>query len=67
MDVSNLMQVLSMSRTDADRNKVSLILEEVAPNMNRSVPDPFYGNIEGFEEVYELLQEASEVIVKKLA
>ncbi len=67
MDVSNLKLVLAMSRTEEDRQKVSLILEEVAPYANRSVPDPFYGNIEGFEEVYELLQEASEIIVKKLA
>jgi protein-tyrosine phosphatase len=30
------------------------------------VPDPFYGSIDGFEDVYKMLDEASQVIVSKI-
>ncbi len=66
MDTSNYMNVLNLCRTENDRNKVMLIMNQVHPEKNMSVPDPFYGSIEGFEDVYEMLNRASEVIVSKL-
>jgi protein-tyrosine-phosphatase len=32
--------------------------------MNRSVPDPYYGGLDGFEEIYELIDDASLTIIK---
>jgi protein-tyrosine phosphatase len=41
-----------------DANKVKLILP------NDDVPDPYYGGIDGFYEVYEILNKACEKILK---
>lgn len=59
MDASNYMNVLALSRGDSDAAKVSLLLEQIFPGENRSVPDPYFGGIEGFDEVYKLLEEAA--------
>jgi protein-tyrosine phosphatase len=34
--------------------------------MNYEVPDPYYGRDNGFENVYQMLDEACDIIVKKL-
>ena len=66
MDFSNYQNILDLARTDADRNKVQMILNEIYPNSNRSVPDPYYGGGSGFDDVYEMLEAACEVISGKL-
>ncbi|MEX1187928.1 MAG: low molecular weight protein-tyrosine-phosphatase [Bacteroidia bacterium] len=66
MDASNLMNVLALARNDADKQKVSLLLEEVYPGENRSVPDPYFGGIDGFDEVYQLIDDAASSYLKKL-
>lgn len=66
MDRSNYNNVIRLARNAADKDKVSLILNEIFPSENREVPDPYYGGQKGFEEVFRLLDEATEVILKKL-
>lgn len=66
MDSSNLNNVLSIARNDQDRAKVQLILNLINPGMNRTVPDPFYDDISGFESVYKLLDQVSAAIVSQL-
>jgi protein-tyrosine phosphatase len=58
--------VLNLARNEQDKTKVHLIMNLVSPDKNMSVPDPFYGSIEGFEEVYKMLDEAARIIVSKL-
>ena len=65
MDMSNYYDVTSLARNEADRKKVSLILNEVFPGENVEVPDPYHGGADGFSKVYEMLDEACEVIAKK--
>ena len=48
------------------RKKVELILNVSHPQSNRSVPDPYYGGMEGFEEVYTLLNEVSLKIISSI-
>jgi protein-tyrosine phosphatase len=43
-----------------------MILNEINPSENLSVPDPYYGGDKGFKNVYILLNEACEKISKKL-
>ena len=43
-----------------------MILEESHPNMNLSVPDPYYGGEDGFEDVYNLLNDAVTTLVARL-
>jgi protein-tyrosine phosphatase len=66
MDSSNLENVLSLANTKADIAKVSLILDHIFPNENVDVPDPYYGGELGFDEVYQMLDEACEQIAVKL-
>lgn len=65
MDESNFRNVISLSRNDKDKAKVHYILNEVHPNQNYNVPDPYYGGNEGFENVYKMLDEACTRIAKK--
>ncbi|RRO23193.1 low molecular weight protein-tyrosine-phosphatase [Flavobacteriaceae bacterium 14752] len=66
MDNSNYEDVLSLARNDQDRNKVHLILNEVLPNENCDVPDPYTGGIDGFKRVYDMLDQACDKIAEKL-
>jgi protein-tyrosine phosphatase len=65
MDQSNLKNVLALSQTDSDRKKVKLILNEIS-NIDAEVPDPYFGGQAGFEHVYDLLDEATEIIIEKI-
>ena len=52
MDSSNYRNIISLAKNDNDKQKVKMILG------NSNVPDPYYGDNEGFEHVYRLLHEA---------
>ena len=66
MDNSNRENILALAKTEEDRSKVKLILEELFPGENVDVPDPYFGGEQGFEDVYKMLNEACESIAKKL-
>jgi protein-tyrosine phosphatase len=66
MDASNLKNILLLARNEEDNVKVDLIMNLVEPGLNRSVPDPYFGGNEGFEEVYKMLDEAANKIIAKL-
>jgi protein-tyrosine phosphatase len=66
MDQSNYDHVLKLSRNESDISKVKMILNEVYPNQNYDVPDPYYGGKSGFENVYAMLDEACSIIAKDL-
>ena len=66
MDDSNYQNVLWKARSSEDEAKVKMILNESHPDSNRSVPDPYYGGNEGFENVYQMLEEACDAIVRRL-
>ena len=51
---------------EEQKSKVQLILNELFPNENVDVPDPYYGGQDGFENVFDMLNEACDVIVGKL-
>ena len=66
MDKSNLADVLSLAQNEQDRQKVQMILNEIYSGQNIDVPDPYYGGDKGFENVFQMLDEACEVISNKL-
>ena len=66
MDNSNYNDVMHLAKTPEQRNKVQLILNELFPDENVDVPDPYYGSPNGFDHVYEMLDQACELIAKKL-
>ena len=67
MDESNFHDIVKLSRNNSDKQKVKMILNEIHPNKNNSVPDPYYGGNEGFENVFQMLDKACEIIIKKYA
>lgn len=66
MDDSNFNDIYNLAQTENDRQKVKLILNESNPFKYLSVPDPYYGEEGGFENVYTMLDDACEIIAKKL-
>ena len=66
MDTQNLRDVLRLADTDEQRAKVSLMLDQIHPGQERSVPDPYHDD-DGFEAVYEMLDVACAAIVKQAA
>ena len=66
MDNSNYDNVIGLARNEADKRKVKRILNEVTPGKNLEVPDPYYGGDSGFTNVYKMLEEAFDIVVKNL-
>jgi len=66
MDSSNYNNVVKLANSESDKNKVKLFLNELYPDRNMAVPDPYYGGEQGFEDVYELVDKTTDVIIEKL-
>ena len=66
MDESNYRNIISLARDDQDKAKVKFILNEIYPDQNYNVPDPYYGGHDGFENVYKMLDEACTIIANSL-
>jgi len=66
MDNSNRRDILSLARNEQDVQKVKMILNELFPNENVDVPDPYTGGLNGFEAVYQMLDKACAVVAQKM-
>ncbi|HCF03316.1 low molecular weight protein-tyrosine-phosphatase [Flavobacterium sp.] len=66
MDSSNYDNVIALAETKEHKEKVKLIMNELTPNQNQDVPDPYFGMHNGFDIVYKMLDDACEVIAQKL-
>lgn len=67
MDSSNYEDVINMADNKEEEDKVNLILNTIYPGENQSVPDPYHDSINGFEQVYHMLDESCSVIASELA
>ncbi|MEM7161829.1 MAG: low molecular weight protein-tyrosine-phosphatase [Bacteroidota bacterium] len=67
MDSSNYANVKALSRSDSDMEKVDFLLNATFPGENRAVPDPYFGGENGFQEVYDLVNDACEQLIQKLS
>ncbi|HPM93463.1 MAG TPA: hypothetical protein PKZ74_11710, partial [Bacteroidales bacterium] len=66
-DRNNYNDVMGVARDSKDEKKVDYMLNLVYPGENRPVPDPWYGGKEGFEKVYQMLDEACENLINELS
>lgn len=66
MDESNYENVITLAKTNSQKEKALLILNEITPESNAEVPDPYYGGDSGFDHVFELLDEACNQIKKRI-
>lgn len=63
MDTYNYQDLKKMTK-DGEEVKVKMILNESHPGKNMSVPDPYYGGKDGFENVYQMLDLACDKILE---
>lgn len=66
MDTSNYENIVALTANEEERAKVELILNLNHPNSNMSVPDPYFGGEDGFENVYRLLDAACDKLVEEI-
>jgi len=66
MDRANYQNVIALTTNTNHRAKVLMIMDELLPLENISVPDPYYGGDAGFEQVYAMLDKACDKIINKL-
>jgi protein-tyrosine phosphatase len=66
MDNSNYDNVIALAETNQQKEKVKLIMNELTPQQNKDVPDPYFGMHNGFDIVYTMLDEVCEIIAQKL-
>lgn len=66
MDKSNYQNIITLAKNAFQIKKVRLLLDELGTT-NNEVPDPYYVGDDGFEKVYQMIDEACEVIAEKLS
>ena len=66
MDQYNYNDVIEQARNQHDKDKVQMILDEIFPGERVDVPDPYNGGSNGFDNVYAMLNEATDKIAKRL-
>lgn len=66
MDESNYKNVIQLAKNEEDKAKVKYILNEIEPQKNLEVPDPYFGGNQGFIDVYNMLDQATDKIIQQL-
>jgi protein-tyrosine phosphatase len=67
MDTSNRVKLLDLAKTPGHRTKIYQMREfdpQGGPEM--AVPDPYYGGIDGFEEVYQIVERSCQGLLDSL-
>jgi protein-tyrosine phosphatase len=65
MDSSNYNDVKKMSGNLFYATKIDLLLNALHPGEDRSVPDPWFGEEDGYHEVFTLIERACEKVMEK--
>ncbi len=65
MDASNYNNIIALAKNETQKNKVKLFLNELNPNSNQAVPDPYYGGQDDFDLVFNLVDETTNIILEK--
>jgi protein-tyrosine phosphatase len=66
MDNDNYSDILNQAGSKEDAEKVKLILNEISPGANLSVPDPWFGGEKDFEKVFTMLDKACDIIIERI-
>ena len=66
MDQSNYSDLKALAKSPDQLKKLYLLLEAIFPGEGVDVPDPYYGGVSGFAEVYNLIDRACEVIARDI-
>ncbi|WP_027378430.1 low molecular weight protein-tyrosine-phosphatase [Chryseobacterium daeguense] len=66
MDIDIYEDVVSIAKNEQQRQKVKLFLEVAGNHENAEVPDPYWGDMNGFEDVFQILDEGCNTIAQQL-
>lgn len=68
MDNQNLKNVLRLASTDEEIKKVKKMTDYTSDDFTRfkEVPDPYYGGLDGFKLVYDLLENTCHNLLKSI-
>lgn len=66
MDIDNYNNIISLANNKEEKIKVRMILDELNPNNTLSVPDPYYQDNNGFQKVYDILEEVCTKIISQI-
>lgn len=64
MDAQNYQDISRLAITTEQRQKIKLMTSFAYPDKNKAVPDPYYGKMKNFEDVYHLLQFSCEKLIE---
>lgn len=57
-------EVKEIAGAKFDENKVDYFLNELYPSRNKSLTDPWYGDLSGYYEVYDEIEKTCDAIIK---
>ncbi len=66
MDHHNYRDITARARNDKDRKKISLMTDYLEKRKESYVPDPYYRDAEGFEQVLDIIEDASLGLFNKI-
>lgn len=66
MDAANFQHIQRLAQSDAQRDKIHLIMNFDQPGRNESVPDPYWDD-DGFAKVYQMLDRATDRLIADYA
>lgn len=66
MDAENFSNIHDLDRRDRFSNKIKLMRDFDPTPENGSVPDPYYGGLQGFENVFQILNRSCDALLDEL-
>lgn len=66
MDIDVFEDVVSKAKNEEERQKILLFLEVLGDRENAEVPDPYWGDMKDFENVFQLLEKGCDAIRKQI-
>jgi len=66
MDIDVMADVISKAENNEQRQKVSLFLQDLDDHQNAEVPDPYWGDMKDFEEVFQLIDRGCDATIQQL-
>lgn len=66
MDEGNYRDVIRLARNEDEERKVGYLLKYLNRPKGLNVPDPYHGGLEGFPNVFKMIEEACEGLLESL-
>ncbi|MEX0722974.1 MAG: low molecular weight protein-tyrosine-phosphatase [Gracilimonas sp.] len=66
MDTENYRNIKSLDRKNKYANKIKMMREFDPQPADGEVPDPYYGGMDGFENVFQVLDRSTEALLQEL-